>query len=91
MKKLSMNAICFILAGCIAVGFPCYQALATNTNISTTKRNGSGLKSTGNVEYYDKATGRTVTVFDVTDLYYLENRIEDVLNSQINELQNVVK
>ncbi len=78
-RKLSTNAICFILAGLIVVGFPCYQAIAANTTVSNTKRSGSGIKSTGNVQYYDKTTKKNVVLFDVTDLYYLENRIEDEL------------
>lgn len=77
--KLSKNVIFFILAGLIAVGFPCYKTIAANTTVSTIKRSGSGIKSTGNVQYYDKTTKKNVVLFDVTDLYYLENRIEDEL------------
>lgn len=76
-KKLSMNAICYLLAGIIAVGVPCYSVIASN--VSTTKRSGSGIKSSGNIEYKDKTTGETTTLFAVSDLYYLENRIEDEL------------
>lgn len=76
-KNISMNAICYLLAGVIAIGVPCYSAIAAN--VSTTKRSGSGIKSTGNIVYKDKDTGDTTILFDVSDLYYLENRIEDEL------------
>lgn len=76
-KKLSVNAVCYILAAVIGLGFPCYQALASN--VSSAKRSNSGIKSTGNVEYEDRQTGQRTVVFAVEDLYYLENRIEDEL------------
>lgn len=75
-KKISINALCFVLAGIIAVGYPCYTAIAGA--VSTTKRSNSGIKSTGNVEYIDANGTRTVN-FAIEDLYYLENRIEDEL------------
>ena len=77
-KSLSVNAICYILAAIIGIGFPSYQALASDTT-SVSKRSDSGLKSTGNVEYCDRQTGARTVVFAVEDLYYLENRIEDEL------------
>lgn len=76
-KKLTVNAVCYILAAVIGLGFPCYQVLANTT--STTKRSGSGIKSTGNVECEDRKTGQRTILFAVEDLYYLENRIEDEL------------
>ena len=81
-KKLSTNVICYLLAGAIAVGVPCYSAIASN--ISTAKRSNSGIQSTGNIEYKDKTTGETTTLFAVSDLYYLENRIEDELAAICN-------
>lgn len=76
-KKLTMNTVCYILAAVIGLGFPCYQAFADTA--STTQRSGSGIKSTGNIEYCDRVTGQKTIAFAVSDLYYLENRIEDEL------------
>lgn len=75
-KKFSINTLCFVLAGVIAVGIPCYTAIAGA--VATVKRNNSGIKSTGNVEYMDANGVKTVN-FAIEDLYYLENRIEDEL------------
>lgn len=76
-KKISMNAICFILAGVLAVAVPCVYARADSGNLS--KRADSGLQSIGNVEYQSSSGSSKTVLFDITDLYYLENRIEDEL------------
>lgn len=93
-KKLSFNAWCYILAGLIAVGAPCYHAIAEEATVTTTKRANSGIKSTGDVKYQKvkaDGTSETVTLFAVEDLYYLENRIVEVLNVKVAELQAAVK
>ena len=89
-KKLSFNAWCYILAGLIAVGVPCYHAIAEEATVPTTQRQNSGITSKGDVKY-QKADGTSVTLFAVEDLYYLENRIENVLNAKVAELQAAVK
>lgn len=76
-RKNSVNIACFILAGVIAVVVPCAHAIADS--ISTSKRADSGLKSTGNVEYASPTGGTSRVAFAISDLYYLENRIEDEL------------
>ena len=89
-KKITFNTACYILAGLIAVGAPCYHAIAADPAVTSTKRADSGIKSTGDVKY-QKADGTVVTLFAVGDLYYLENRIEDVLNAKVAELQAAVE
>lgn len=75
-RKLSVNAVCFIIAGLLAIGVPGITVLAND--ITTSKRADSGLQSTGNVECLD-STGTKTILFAVEDLYYLENRIVDEL------------
>lgn len=89
-KKLSFNAWCYILAGLIAVGAPCYHAIAEEASVSTNKRAGSKIQSTGDVKY-QKADGTQVTLFAVEDLYYMENRIEDELKVEVGMLQEKVE
>lgn len=76
-RKISVNTACFILAGIIAVAVPCAHVIADS--ISTSQRADSGLKSTGNVEYASSTGGTSKVAFAISDLYYLENRIEDEL------------
>lgn len=83
MKKnsISVNAVCFILAGVLIVLSPLlFSNHVSAGTVSREKRADSVLQSTGNVMYRSSDENNS-KVFDVTDLYYVENRINDELAS----------
>lgn len=76
-KKISLNAVCFMIAGCLSIAIPVKYAVAAT--ISET-----GLKSTGNVVYDTDGfsitgQGGEVVQFSKDDLVYLINRVENDL------------